>query len=57
MEENILRKACSGMASREGFWEGFHDEGSHSRDSKSEMVDEEMIRKLFSKLDLSGIET
>ena len=49
MEENIFRKACSGAASREGSWEGSYDEGSHSRDSQSEVVDEERIRMLFSK--------
>ena len=51
MEENILRKACSGVASREGSQEGSHDE-----DSQSKVVDEERIRKLFSELVLSGID-
>ena len=52
MEENVLRKACSGAASEMG-----SQEGSHSRDSQIEVVDEERIRKLLSKLDLSGIES
>ena len=51
MEENVLWKACSGVASREGSWESSHDEGS-----QSEVEDDWRIRKLFFKLDLSGIE-
>ena len=57
IKENILRMMCSGVASGEGSQEASHDEGSHSRDSQSDVVDEERIRKLFSKLDLSGIES